>query len=118
MYVDECVFTKATIPKLDYAQKGANQTVDEKDFYHRYLACVAAVSADRGVDLIMIFDEAIKRETFITFLEELRRQNGINRAVARRSTHKYHPTPINCFLDNLPAHRTLEVQDAFKRLNI
>ena len=56
VYVDEVVFTKATIPVLDYAPKYSNQTVDEKDFYSRYLAAVAAVSADRGVDALMIFD--------------------------------------------------------------
>ena len=55
VYVDECVFTKASIPTLDYAAKYSNQTVDEKDFYSRYLAVVAAISADRGVDAIMIF---------------------------------------------------------------
>ena len=118
MYLDECVFTKATVPKLDYAHKHTNQTVNEQDFYHRYLAVVAAISSDRGVDCIMVFDEAITRETFITFLEELRRRNGINRQVARRSTHKHHPTPINLYLDNLAVHKTPEVKEAYDRLNI
>ena len=98
------MFTKATIPKLDYAHKHTNQTVDEKDFYHRYLAVVAAVSADRGVDCIMIFDEAVKQDTFIAFLEELRRRNS-NR-------------PLHLFLDNLSVHKTQEVKEAYVRLNI
>ena len=118
LYLDECVFTKATIPKLDYAHKHTNQTVNEQDFFHRYLAVVAAISSDRGVDCIMVFDEAITRETFITFLEELRRRNGINRQVARRSTHKHHPTPINVYLDNLAVHKCPEVKEAYDRLNI
>lgn len=66
LYADECVFTKATVPKLDYAHKYTNQTVDERDFYHRYLAVVAAVSADRGVDCIMIsFNEFNLRESWV-----------------------------------------------------
>ena len=65
---------------------------------------MAAVSADRGVDCIMIFDEAVKKDTFITFLEELRRRNS-NR-------------PLHLFLDNLAVHKTQEVKEAYERLNI
>ena len=68
VYVDEVVFTKATIPRLDYALKYSNQTVDEKDFYSKYIAVIAAISADRGVDTILIFDQAVNRFDFIEFL--------------------------------------------------
>jgi len=64
LFVDELVFTKSTIPRVDYASKGNNITVDERDFYHRYIACVAAISADRGIDAIMTFDTAVTKETF------------------------------------------------------
>ena len=56
IYIDEVVFTKTTIPRLDYALKYSNQTVDEKDFYSKYIAVIAAISADRGVDTILIYD--------------------------------------------------------------
>ena len=87
VYVDEVVFTKASIPTLDYAAKYSNQTVDEKDFYSRYLAVVAAISADRGIDAIMIFKQALDRFDFIVFLKHLRSINEDKK--------------IHCFLDNL-----------------
>ena len=101
LFVDELVFTKQTIPRLDYASKGNNITVDESDFYHRYLACVAAISYERGVDAIMIFDSAVTKDSFCLFLEKLQRQN---RGV-----------PINIFLDNLQVHKTHQVLSAMER---
>ena len=50
IYLDELVFTKSTVPRLEYARKYTNQTVNEKDLYHKYYACIAAISEDRGVD--------------------------------------------------------------------
>ena len=70
--MDECVFTKETIQKFDYAPKYMNQTVDERDYYAPYIAVIAAISADKGVDLIMMFDKAVSRFEFIDFLRELR----------------------------------------------
>ena len=104
VYIDECVFTKSTIPRLEYAAKGFNQTVDEKEYYHRYFACVAAISVDRGVDGVMVFDQAVTAESFIKFLEALHAQTPRE--------------PINVFLDNLVVHKTEEVRAAMKRLNI
>ena len=65
---------------------------------------MAAISVDRGVDCVMIFDEAVKKETFLTFLQELRRQNG----------NKH----FTLFLDNLAVHKTLEVKEAYESHNI
>ena len=104
LYCDECVFTKSAIPRLDYAARYQNLMLDESVFYHKYYACVAAVSADEGVDAVMVFDEAVKKHTFITFCEELRRRNGTK--------------PLHLYLDNLPAHRSQEVSLACERLDI
>ena len=78
--------------------------LDESVFYHKYYACVAAVSADEGVDCVVVFDEAVKKHTFITFCEELRRRNGTK--------------PLHLFLDNLAVHKSPEVHEAYERLNI
>jgi len=72
--------------------------VDEKDFYYRYIAVVAAISADRGVDAIMTFDQAVKTESFIEFLEKLQKQN-------RGRT-------LNIFMDNLQVHKGVGVKQA------
>lgn len=71
VYIDEVVFTKATVPRCEYATLGNNICINENDFYHRYLAVVAAISADRGVDAIMIFDQAVNKEMFVDFLTKL-----------------------------------------------
>ena len=47
VYVDEVNFTKTTIPTLDYAPKYSNQTIDEKDFYSKYISVIAVISADK-----------------------------------------------------------------------
>jgi len=68
LYLDEVVFTKQTVPKLEYAARYKNQTVNEQDYYHRYYAVIAAISNDRGMDHFMIFDTAVTSEMFLTFL--------------------------------------------------
>ena len=65
---------------------------------------MAAISADEGVECVMVFDEAINRTTFILFLEELRRRNGTK--------------PLHLFLDNLQVHKAPEVNNAYTRLDI
>ena len=104
LYCDECVFTKTTIPRLDYAARYQNQIIDEKDLYHSFYAVAAAISADEGVDCAMIFDEAVNKTSFIVFLEELRRRNGTK--------------PLHLYLDNLQVHKSPEVNEAYERLNI
>ena len=104
VYVDEVVFTKATIPTHDYALKYSNQTVDEKDFYSKYIAVIAAIAADTGVETILIFDKAVNKFDFIEFLKHLRGING-NRK-------------LHCFIDNMKAHKGPEVIQEFERLNI
>ena len=78
--------------------------VDERDYYAPYIAVIAAISADKGVDLIMMFDKAVSRFEFIDFLRKLRSQNV--------------DTPLNMFLDNLTAHKTNEVTVACEELAI
>ena len=52
----------------------------------------------------MVFDEAINKTSFVTFLEELRRRNGTK--------------PLHIFLDNLAVHKSPEVREAYERLDI
>ena len=104
VYVDEVVFTKHTMPRLDYQIKHVNQTVDEKDFYHAYVAVIAAISASTGIETTMAFGRAVKKNDFIEFLKHLRNTNGSNR--------------IHCFMDNMKAHTAPEVKDACVPLNI
>ena len=55
-------------------------------------------------DTIMIFDQAVNRWDFIDFLKHLRAINDDKR--------------IHCFLDNLSAHKTIEVLEEYIKLNI
>ena len=78
--------------------------MDEKDFYSAYIAVIAAISSDTGVETIMMFDEAVKKEHFIEFLRRLRTINGERR--------------VHCFLDNLKVHKAPEVNQLWAELNI
>ena len=60
------------MPRLDYQVKCVNQTVNEKDFYHAYIAVIAAISASTGIETTMTFDRAVKKHDFIEFLKHLR----------------------------------------------
>ena len=92
------------MPRLDYQVKCVNQTVNEKDFYHAYIAVIAAISASTGIETTMTFDRAVKKHDFIEFLKHLRYINGSSR--------------VHLFLDNMKAHTAPEVKEACMSLDI
>ena len=78
--------------------------MNERDYYTPYIAVIAAISADKGVDMVMTFDKAVSRDEFVLFLKKIREMNA--------------EKPVHCFLDNLSAHKTEEVRNAFKEHKI
>ena len=78
--------------------------VNEDDLYTKYYAVVAAISADQGMDAIMVFESAVTKDSFIEFLEYLRELNGRKKLVI--------------FLDNLRVHKTAEVTEWVENSNM
>ena len=66
------------------------------------IAVLAAVSRERGLDLVMQFDFSVKKDTFKVFLEELR--------------SKYFAEDIVLVMDNLTVHKNREVCERMDEL--
>ena len=56
--------------------KNENQHVDQRDIYTGYRSVIAAISEDKGVELIKIYTTAVTSETFVKYLKLLRKING------------------------------------------
>ena len=70
------IFTKQTNKGRDWSAKGHNTMVGETDYYVDYMAVVAAISSEVGVELVYTSTKSINQHSFIEFLEMLRRRNG------------------------------------------
>ena len=97
-FCDELVFSRATNQKRDWALKYSNTRIDQTRAYTSYVSVIAAVSADRGVDLIQIEEGAVNIQSFLRYVQRLRpRHRGV---------------PLLLYLDNLAIHRSVAVREA------
>ena len=71
IYVDETMFTKRTIKGEAYSGRHSNIRVKEEDVMTPYVAAIAAVSKDRGLDLLQTFSGPVNTESFTAFVERL-----------------------------------------------
>ena len=78
--------------------------VDQSKFYIGYVSVIASVSADKGVELIKLYDSAINEHRFSVYLAELSRVNDRQ--------------PFFIFLDNLAVHKTTLVKRVCEKLKI
>ena len=76
IYLDETNFTKLAFQNKDWSRKNENQHVDQRDIYTGYRSVIAAISEDKGVELIKIYTSAVTSETFVKYLKLLRKRNG------------------------------------------
>lgn len=98
------MFTKATVPRLEYSSKLQNICLNEKDYYHKFFGVVAAISVDRGLDGVMVFNSAVNRDNFCSFLHLLASKNASR--------------PLHIFMDNLQVHKTAEVHQTMTNLQL
>lgn len=104
VYCDEVMFTKHTGKVRDWSAKGHNTSVGETNYYTDYKAVVAGISSEVGVEVVFISERAITQETFVEFLEELRKRNGDQKLLL--------------YFDNLSVHKADSVSAAMGRLKI
>ena len=90
IYVDETMFTKRAMMNEEYSRRYSNIHVEEKDVLTGYIAAIAAVSAERGLELVHTHSCPINEESFTEFIEDL---------------HSRHDgKPIAVFMDNARYH--------------
>ena len=87
IYLDECNFTKLAVQNRDWSAKYTNLCMDEGDYYTPYRSVIAAVSANQGLELAQIYDQAITQKEFSRYLAKLSRMNN--------------KKPFVLFMDNL-----------------
>lgn len=71
LYLDEINFTKRSFLGRDWSAKKTNLAVDQKQIYTGYTSVIASMSAESGIELLVILSEAIDAEDFEDYLTEL-----------------------------------------------
>ena len=100
--LDEMMVTSRTFPTHEWSSLKQNMKIDVSKTPTNAIAVLAAVSRERGLDLVMQFDFSVKKDTFKVFLEELRR--------------KYFAEDIVLVMDNLTVHKNREVCERMDEL--
>ena len=104
LYCDEVNFTKHTNKDKDWARMHFNIELEQKTAFTKFKAVIVAMSYENGVSDWMIFDQAVRKEDFLDFLQCLKAKYG------KRS--------IAIFLDNLGAHRANLIEENAAELDI
>ena len=68
LFLDEVNFTKLSFQNKDWSGKNTSLTVDQKDIYTGYRSVIVTMTEERGLELCLIFDQAVNGEMFIDFL--------------------------------------------------
>ena len=102
IYLDECVFTRTSVPKVEYCQPKQNVTADLAMLSEPTLALLAAISKENGLEHWKIFNYSVNIQKFKEYLQELRDKNADEK--------------IALFLDNLSAHRSEKARAEMARL--
>ena len=97
IYLDEMMVTTRTMPTHEWSLKNTNVLIDYHQFDQQAIASIAAISSERGVDLVSLYKRSVDRDKFKIFLQDLR--------------DKYPFDDLALYMDNLPVHKSLEIRD-------
>ena len=56
IYLDEMMITTRTMPTHEWSLKNTNMTISYDQFQQGAISGIAAISAQRGIDAIMLFE--------------------------------------------------------------
>ena len=104
VWVDEAVFTFNTFSTKAWSAKYQSVTVKDADAKIKTLALVAAISEDCGLEAFSIYPRSINAENFVEFVQLL--------------SDKFNGQEFSMFMDNLQVHKTKEVVEICKALNV
>ena len=93
-----------TIPRQEWWLKNQPIKIDPRTYHKKTIASIAAISNEKGAELIMNFEKSVNREMFIAFLKKLRQNDPFR--------------PMALFLDRLAVHRSNQVKEAADKLKI
>ena len=104
IYINEINFTKRSLKLREWATKNSNLTVNQEEVYVGYRSVIAAMTEEKGIGLVWIYDQACKGEDFRDYLKKLRT--------------KYGQKPVSLFMDNLSIHKKPCVKEWWPKLNM
>ena len=104
IYCDEFCTTVQTMPKLEWQMKNTTLKVDPREYHRKTMASVAAISSEKGAELILSFEKSINKEKFMAFLRKLRQSDPFAK--------------LALFMDRLAVHRSNDVQEAADKYKI
>ena len=76
IYIDEVMFTSSTNMESTWSPKYSPIMLDRKKADTKPIACIAAISARNGIELVMQFDFSVDKKKFESFLIKLREKMG------------------------------------------
>ena len=100
VYADETMFTRKTVPQLEWSRKKENPMVDEVKLNEPTLAVLAGISKKNGLEPFMIFKRSVNTDRFIEWLDKLRAASGTEKVII--------------FMDNLGVHTCKRSRAAMK----
>ena len=104
LFLDEVNFTKASLQRVEWSNKGTNISVDQKQVYTGYVSVCATICEDTGIEALAFQNRAYNRYDFIQFLYWLSYINN--------------KEPFAIYMDNLQVHKTMESKIAYQELTI
>ena len=104
VFLDEICTTKTTLPKREWAARGENLNVDYHQFSKGCISTIGAISAERGVEMVMNFDKSVDQHKFVQFIKKVRQGDQWSR--------------VAFFMDQLRVHtcRTVTKYLALKKI--
>ena len=69
--IDEMMVTVGTVPKTCWSAKRQSIKIDKKWINGQTIASIAAISSEKGVELVQYFKRSVDRYDFGKFLETL-----------------------------------------------
>ena len=100
VYIDETMFTRKTVPEVEWSLPKENHRLDVAKLHEPTLALLCGISSDKGIEHWQIFSKSVNVEKFVEYLEGLRAAN-----VGQK---------ICLFLDNLSEHTSERAKAAMR----
>ena len=94
--------TKTNFPKLDWAKKHKNSSINYQNIDTNPIAVIGAVSREYGLDAVMTFPKSINKARFLVFLQKIR--------------DRFPFEDIVLVMDNLGLHKSLETRERMDEL--
>ena len=104
VFLDEILFTKRAIKQREWSARNTNLSADQVELYVGYRAALVSMTAEKGIQVVHIYDRAITEPEFAYHLRKLREIAG--------------DKPLALFMDNLHCHKNKEARELLAELDI